>query len=220
MILGLIPARGGSKSIARKNLRRLGDSTLLARAIACAFGAAVFDRVVVSTEDAEIKDAAEDCGAQVIDRPEALAADDTPMLTVVYHALGEIPEADIVCLLQPTAPLRRPEHIRRALTMLKDDLSEPTSVVSVTETVSPEWTFTLDARGLLSHPEHRTIRRQDLEPAYVRDGTVYAFHATNLTAYRDIYGPRCLPLIIPRMQSVNIDTEDDFAEAEWKMGRL
>lgn len=218
MILGLVPARGGSKGLPRKNLRLLGESTLLALAVQCAFRSAAFDRVVVSTEDPEIAREAVKSGAEVLERPERLAQDDTPMLSVVNHAMAEHPEADVIVLLQPTSPLRRPEHVRIALGLLEHGTQKPTSVVSVVAAVSPEWTFGLDVRGLLMSP-CRAARRQDLKPAFVRDGTVYAFYSANLGTYGDIYGPRALPFVIPRADSCNVDSEEDLVEAAWKLGR-
>lgn len=216
MILGLIPARGGSKGVPRKNLRRIGGITLVGLAIKCAFQSMVLDRVVLSTEVSEIAMEGALYGAEVTERPRELAQDGTPMLSVVTHALREHPEAKIVVLLQPTSPLRTPDHIRRALTLLRDDFTEPTSVVSVVETVHPDWVYELDMRGLIEHPA-RASRRQDLPPAFVRDGTVYAFYAKNVAEYGDIYGPRALPLVIHRAHSVNIDSEEDFEEAERRL---
>ena len=110
-VLGLIPARGGSKGIPRKNLAPVGGKPLLTWTVEAAQEASELTRVVVSTDDDEI---AAEAGVEVLRRPAELAADDTPMLDVVRHTVAEL-SPDVVVLLQPTSPLRRAEHVERAL---------------------------------------------------------------------------------------------------------
>src|SRR6059058_989062 len=123
VVLGLVPARGGSKGVPGKNVRPLAGHTLLEYTARAARESGVVDRVILSTDSLEIADAGRRAGLEVpFMRPAALAADDTPMVPVIEHALGEIARhgwsPDIVVLLQPTSPLRRPEHIRDAVAKL------------------------------------------------------------------------------------------------------
>src|ERR687888_2652879 len=117
-VLALIPARGGSKGIPRKNLATLAGRPLLAWTIDAALGSRAVTRTVVSTEDDEIAEAARSLGAEVLTRPPELADDDTPMQPVIAHALGELGAPDVLVLLQPTSPLRRAEHVDEAVELL------------------------------------------------------------------------------------------------------
>src|SRR5689334_9403842 len=117
LVLGLVPARGGSKGVPGKNVRRLAGHTLLDYTARAARDAGVIDRVILSTDSAEIAQAGRRAGLEVpFTRPASLAADDTPMLPVIEHAIAEMTRSgwtpDIIVLLQPTSPLRRPQHIR------------------------------------------------------------------------------------------------------------
>src|SRR5262249_17289269 len=117
LVLGLVPARGGSKGVPGKNVRPLAGRTLLEYTARAARESGVIDRIVLSTDSAEIAEAGARAGIEVpFMRPASLAADDTPMVPVITHAVGELDRqgwsADVIVLLQPTSPLRRPEHIR------------------------------------------------------------------------------------------------------------
>jgi CMP-N-acetylneuraminic acid synthetase len=221
-VLALIPARGGSKGLPGKNIRPLAGRSLVARAGAVARESGVVDRVVLSTDANDIAEEGRRAGIEVpFMRPDALARDDTPMLPVILHALDALEaeqwHADIVLLLQPTSPLRQPAHLRSAVTMLRDSRAD--SVVSVVELprhMSPDYVMQI-ADGALKPflPEGaRTTRRQDARPAYVRDGTVYAFWRDTLERFGSIYGERCLPLVLRPEESVTIDTPGDWAAAE------
>jgi CMP-N-acetylneuraminic acid synthetase len=221
-VLAIIPARGGSKGLPGKNLLPLVGQSLVARAAAAARDSAVVDRVIVSTDSRDIADEARRAGADVpFLRPAALAADDTPMLPVVQHAVetleaeGWTPE--IVVLLQPTSPLRRPAHVREAVMQLRATRAD--SVVSVVELprhMSPDYVMRMtdgELKPFLPEGERHT-RRQDARPAYVRDGTVYVFWRRTLARYGSIYGERCLPLVVAAEDSITIDEPADWATAE------
>ena len=154
-------------------------------------------------------------------RPTALAADETPMLPVVQHAVEAL-EAEgwapgIIVLLQPTSPLRNAAHVRDAVARLRN--SQADSVVSVVELplhMSPDYVMRIvddELKPFLPEGE-RLTRRQDARTAYVRDGTVYAFWRATLTRHASIYGQRCLPLVVPAEESITIDTPGDWAAAE------
>jgi CMP-N-acetylneuraminic acid synthetase len=222
MVLGIVPARGGSKGVPGKNIRPLAGRPLLDYTAQAARESGVLDRIVLSTESAEIADAGRRAGLEVpFVRPAALAQDDTPMLAVLHHAIdalaadGSRPE--IVVLLQPTSPLRRPEHVREAVRLLRETGAD--SVVSVVELprhLSPDYVMRIE-NGLLRPflPEGAAVtRRQDARPAYSRDGTVYAFRRATLERFGNIYGNDCRPLLVNAADSLSIDSPADWTAAE------
>ena len=221
LVLGLVPARGGSKGVPDKNVRPLAGHTLLEYTARAARESGVLDRVILSTDSLEIADAGRRAGLEVpFTRPAALAADDTPMVPVIEHALGEIARhgwsPDIVVLLQPTSPLRRPDHIRNAVAMLRETGAD--SVVTVVELprhLSPDYVMRIDGGRLKPFlPEGaRVTRRQDARPAYSRDGTVYAFRRSTIEQLGEIYGNDCRPLLIDTSDSLSIDSQADWDEA-------
>jgi CMP-N-acetylneuraminic acid synthetase len=221
-VLALVPARGGSKGLPGKNVRSLLGQSLVARAGAAARESGVVDRVIVSTDDPAVAEEARRGGIEVpFMRPAPLAGDDTPMLLVIQHAVDALEAqgwtAEIVVLLQPTSPLRTPTHVREAVTLLRSSGAD--SVVSVVELprhMSPDYVMRVEdgeLRPFLAGGE-RVTRRQDARPAYVRDGTVYAFWRSTLARCGSIYGERCVPLVIPADMSITIDTPEDWAAAE------
>ena len=221
-VLGLVPARAGSKGVPGKNLRVLAGRPLLEYTARAAAESGVLDRVVLSTDSADIADAGRRAGFDVpFMRPATLAEDDTPMLPVVQHAIdslavyGWIPDA--IVLLQPTSPLRRPEHIRNAVELLR--ASGADSVVSVVELprhLSPDYVMRIESgvlRPFLAEGQ-RITRRQDARPAYSRDGTVYAFRRATLERFSNIYGDSCRPLVLSPAESLSIDSPADWDAAE------
>jgi CMP-N-acetylneuraminic acid synthetase len=225
-VLALIPARGGSKGVPGKNVRELGGRPLIGWTIAAALEADV-GPVVVSTDDDAIAAVALDQGAEVpFRRPADLAADDTPTLPVVAHALDELAAAgrsfDVVCLLQATSPFRPPGLIGRCVELLV--ASGADSVVTVRPTPSelhPDWAYGLDAAGGLHlHNGQREpiARRQDLPPVFHRDGTVYVSRAEVVRA-GSLYGSDVRG-VVATGPTVNIDTPADFARAEQLAGEM
>ncbi len=233
-VLGLIPARAGSKGLPGKNIKLLCGKPLLVYAIEAAHQSGVIDQVLVSTDSGEIGAIGHEAGADTLLRPTWLAQDTTPMLDVVRHALEfariytatlpawtgcsveETWAKQIIVLLQPTSPLRTPEHIRRAVQMLRE--SQADSVVSVVPlplTHSPEYVMRLEDGKLVPFLPYRVCqRRQDVRPAYMRDGTIYTCWRKTVTEQHSLYGAHCLPLILAPSESLSIDTPEDWAEAE------
>jgi CMP-N-acetylneuraminic acid synthetase len=222
LVLGIVPARGGSKGVPGKNIRPLAGSTLLDYAARVARESGIIDRVILSTESSEVADAGRRAGLDVpFLRPAALAQDDTPMLPVVQHALetlaAESWQPDIVVLLQPTSPLRRPGHVRDAVTMLRATNADAVvTVVEVPRHLSPDYVMRIDSGRLVPFlPEGaRVARRQDARLAYSRDGTVYTCWRRTLERFGSIYGDDCRPLLIDARDSLSIDSPDDWDEAE------
>jgi len=222
LILGLVPARGGSKGVPGKNVRPLAGRTLLEYTARAARESGVLDRLVLSTDSPEIAAAGRAAGIEVpFMRPASLAADDTPMVPVIMHAIEELQRQgwspDIIVLLQPTSPLRRPEHIRDAVNALRGSTADSVvTVVAVPRHLSPDYVMRIDDGRLKPFLADgaRITRRQDARPAYSRDGTVYAFRRSTLERFGGIYGEDCRPLLIDASQSLSIDSPADWDAAE------
>ncbi len=222
-VLGIIPARGGSKGIPRKNVKLLNGKPLLAYTIESAIAAKRLDRTILSTEDNEIAELGLSLGIDVpFMRPPELSGDEAPTFPVVMHAVEELEKAgdrfEAVCLLQPTNPLRRSEDIDRCIELLESTGAD--SVVTVSEVphqYNPNWVYLQNDYGelTLSTGETRPIaRRQDLPRAFYREGSVYVTRRSVLYRYEDLYGRRLRGYEIDRSRSVNIDTEEDWHRAE------
>jgi len=222
LVLGIVPARGGSKGVPGKNVRPLAGRTLLEYTARAARESGVLDRVILSTDSPEIADTGRRAGLDVpFMRPATLAADDTPMLPVIQHALESLARdgwsPDMIVLLQPTSPLRRPDHIRAAVTTLRDTKADSVvTVVEIPRHLSPDYLMRLDGGRLQPFlPEGaRVTRRQDARPAYSRDGTVYAFWRATIERFGGIYGEDCRPLLIDARESLSIDSPADWDAAE------
>lgn len=228
--LAIIPARGGSKGIPRKNIKHLAGKPLIARTIEPARAAGVFDRVVVSTDDAEIADVARQHHADVpFLRPQALAQDETPTLPVIEHAVqwlkeNEGVEYEYVVVLEPTFPLRTPEHIKEALALLyESDADSVVSVVPVPGHFKPHWQFLLNDNQTLSVFTGEAVRdiiprRQELPVTYTRNGAIYAFKANLLFQENPtMYGEKTVGYLMGEEYSVDIDEPDDWDRAEAKI---
>jgi CMP-N,N'-diacetyllegionaminic acid synthase len=207
-VLGLIPARGGSKGIPRKNLAIVAGRPLLAWTVDAARAATELTSVVVSTDDDEIARAA---GTEVLRRPAELAADETPMLKVVCHAVDEL-EPDVVVLLQPTSPLRRPEHVDASVRLLLESGADAVvSVVEVPHRYRPDALVdVVDGRVV---PRGAVRIRQEKEIVYARNGpAVLAIRSSSLGD--DLYGGDCRPYVMDERDSLDVDTPFDLELAE------
>jgi CMP-N-acetylneuraminic acid synthetase len=226
-VLAIVPARAGSKGIPGKNVKPLCGKPLLAYTAEVIRDAGIFDRALLSTDSEEIAALGRTLGLEApFLRPAALARDDTAMLPVIEHAVAWLEQngakLDIIVLLQPTQPLRRAADVTAAVERLKQEKCDSVvSVVPLPSQLCPDYVMRIDEKGRLVHflPEGAKVtRRQDVRPAYIRDGTVYVFRAATLRNYRSIYGPVCRPLILDPKSSVNLDTEEDWREAERRLG--
>ncbi len=222
-VLGLVPARGGSRGIPRKNIRVLGGQPLLAYTAAAALAARRLARVIVSTEDPEVAEVATRFGLEVpFVRPAALATDDAPSLGVVQHALrwveahGE--QYDAVCLLQPTSPFRQSDEIDGCIALLEDPNADAAMTVRrVPDEYNPHWTYVSGDRGYLrlSTGEANPVpRRQGLPAAYHRDGSVLVTRSAVVLERGTLYGDRVAAYVVDAGPWVDIDTPADWARAE------
>ena len=207
-VLGLIPARGGSKGIPRKNLAPLGGRPLLAWTVDAARGAGELTRVVVSTDDDEIAAVA---GVEVLRRPPELAADDTPMLEVVRHAVAEL-GPDVVALLQPTSPLRRAEHVDACVRLLLESGADAVvSVVEVPHRFRPDSLMdVVDGRVV---PRGTARTRQEKERVYARNGPAVLVRRADRLG-DDLYGGDVRPFVMSARDSLDVDDPDDLELAE------
>jgi CMP-N,N'-diacetyllegionaminic acid synthase len=223
-ILAVIPARGGSKGVPRKNIRLLGDHPLIAYTIQTALAVQKkLHRVIVSTDDEEIASIARHYGADVpFMRPVELGADNARMVPVLQHAVRFIEDQDHihmdwVLLLQPTTPFRAVEDIQAAIRLAQAGGCD--SVISVVQVfhVHPILMKRIENDQLLpfSTEEKEGTRRQDYQPpAYMRNGAIYLTRRDGLINNDSIWGKTIRPYVMPEERSVNIDNEIDFLIAE------
>lgn len=223
-VLGVIPARGGSKRLPGKNLSLLAGRPMLAFTCEAATTSRRLTRVVASTDDADIAGCAREHGVEVpFMRPAALADDAAPTLPVVRHLLDELLrresyQPDVVVILQPTSPLRRAGHIDAAVDTLEATGADSVvSVVEVPHQYNPVSVLTIaDGRlaPFLDDPRTAILRRQDKPVVYARNGAaVYA--VTRGTVERgSLFGADCRPLIMSAEDSVDVDGELDLLLAE------
>lgn len=217
-LLAVIPARGGSKGIPRKNIKALASRPLIGWTIDSAKQALCIDRTIVSTEDEEIANVARNLGADVpFTRPAELAADDTPGMAPVLHAISQLPDYDWVLLLQPTSPLRTAEDIE-GIWQFCQERGAP-SAVSVCEAGKhPYWMYLCNAAQRLEpviKVRPHVTRRQDLPPAYALNGALYLARTDWLLEQQDFIGPETLGYIMPPERSVDLDTLQDWRWVEF-----
>ncbi|MBL8187170.1 MAG: acylneuraminate cytidylyltransferase family protein [Acidobacteria bacterium] len=222
-VLGLIPARGGSKCVPRKNIKLLAGKPLLAYTAEAALAAKRLARVVLSTDDAEIAEVGREFGVEVpFFRPAELAEDSTPTLPVVQHALSFLERHgdrfDAVCLLQPTNPLRRAGDIDACIELMERHAADcVVSVLRVPAEYNPHWVYFLNGDGSLrlSTGEATPIpRRQELPPAFHREGSIYITRRDVVMTQNSLFGARVVGYEMDPSLSVNIDTPDDWKMAE------
>jgi N-acylneuraminate cytidylyltransferase len=228
-ILGIIPARGGSKGVPGKNIKPLNGKPLLQYTASAALAANGLTQVVLSSEDNDIIAAGIAMGLSVpFVRPAHLAQDGTPTLPVVEHVLDFIAEQglqfDAVCLLQTTSPLRPAGFVDAAITKFTDGGAD--SLISVTQVpheYNPHWVFEPSDSGFLrlSTGEREIIpRRQLLPPAYIRDGSIYLVKTSVIRSKQSFYGDSIDWIESNPAYYVNIDTAKDWALAEEKIKQL
>jgi CMP-N,N'-diacetyllegionaminic acid synthase len=224
-VLALVPARGGSKRLPRKNILPLGGRPLIQWSIEAALESGVCSEVLVSTDDYEIAATSRAVGAMVPWlRPAELATDTAASINVIAHAVAcyeqEHGEVEAVLLLQPTSPFRSAESIRGAVQAYAEQSGTArNAVVSVSPASShPAWTFALQHGNL--HPtlgwENFLSRSQDLPPAYSLNGAIYVLPAKDAREALPIVRPGVLPFVMTSYrESLDIDTLDDWKLAEY-----
>jgi CMP-N-acetylneuraminic acid synthetase len=227
-VLGVIPARGGSKGIPHKNIIVVGGQPLLAYTCNAALSSERLTRVILSTDDPNVAEVGQHYGVEVpFLRPVELAQDDIPMLDVLQHALKILQgngnyQPQIVVLLQPTSPLRRAEHIDDAVDiLLKTGADSVVSLVEVPHQFSPVSLMQLEGSRLMPYVEGPPIlRRQDKPRLYARNGpAVLAVQREVLLKKNSLYGDDCRPLVMKVEDSVDIDCPFDLDLVEFLLKR-
>ena len=224
-LLALIPARGGSKGVPNKNIKLLGGKPLINYTIEAALACAEIENLIVSTDSLEIAQVSRTAGANTpFIRPDELATDSSPSIDTVIHAVEFLRDNaglnyDAVCLLQPTSPFRTTEDIREAIQKFSE--SEADSLISVRKVphqFNPHWVFEQNADNnflRIATGESEIIpRRQELPPAYFRDGSIYLVKTEVLLKKRSLYGKKIAFHLSENPIFVNIDTLEDWEEAE------
>jgi CMP-N-acetylneuraminic acid synthetase len=225
--LGLVVARGGSRGLPRKNVLPLAGKPLVAHTVEAARAARSLDRVILSSDDAEIIAAARAAGCEApFTRPAELAGDTSSTVDVALHALDWLERREgyrpaILVLLPATAPLRRAEHIDGAVAALvADEAAE--AVVAVTEADYPPWwmlTIEGDRLRWILPEGARADHRQQLPPAYRPNGSIYAVRTRALREQRTFYPRATGAYVMPREASVNVDSALDLRLAELLLSR-
>ena len=220
-VLALIPARGGSKRVPRKNILKVGGKPLIEWTVRAARKSRYIDHLAVSSDDDTILDLARQLGCDTaLRRPAALASDEAPGIDPVLHALEALPGYDVVVLLQPTSPLRRPADIDACL----EKCSAPGASACVSVTPSrekPEWLVRIDERGRMvplisGNPAQARERAGQL---YLFNGAVYATRVSWLFENREFITPQTRAHVMPEEFSLDIDTPFDLALADFMLQR-
>lgn len=214
-ILCIIPARGGSKGVKLKNIRKLEDKPLIAYTIDAGLESKYGLDVFVSSDHPGILKISNSYGAGIIKRPSDLAEDDSTTIDVLLHALGILDKTyDLIILLQATSPLRTSNHIDEAIQLYME--SECDSLISVCEYEhSPYWSYIIQDKILTPiHKDYINKRRQDLPETCRPNGAIYITTPSNLEKYKGFISPKTLAYPMSMEDSVDIDTELDFQICE------
>lgn len=219
-IVAIIPARGGSKGIKKKNIRLLAGKPLVAYSIEASLRSKYINRTIVSTENDEVSEIGKKYGAEVIKRPEELSGGKTPTIPVLVHAVDYLEEkedylADVIVLLQPTSPLRDASDIDKAIEKFLE--TDPDIVVSVTELkYNPVFYFKMKG-DKLSHfirSKSKITRRQDSQKVYTLNGAIYVMSRQTLKK-DNIYSGDMRAIVMDNEKSIDIDTMGEFKIAEF-----
>ena len=225
-IIALIPARGGSKEVPRKNIRKLVGKPLIQYTIDEAKKTNKINKIFVSTEDEEIAKISKDLGAEIIKRPEELASDTAPTLPVIQHAITEIEKnnekIDAIVLLQTVTPFRTFKDIDKAIDLfIEKNPDSLVSVDSVPKHFNPFWQIEIESDNEIklfmekydSNIKNFKTRRQDLSKTYYRNGAIY-ITKRDILIKDGIYGKNSIAFIMNKKKFINIDTMKDFEKAE------
>ncbi|MEN8884633.1 MAG: acylneuraminate cytidylyltransferase family protein [Flavobacteriaceae bacterium] len=222
-VLGIIPARGGSKGVPRKNIKMLVNKPLLQYTSEVALESNYIDALVLSSDDDEIIEVAKSLGVEVpFKRPVDLSVDSSPTLPVIQHALAYYKsigqEFDAICLLQVTSPFRTVAFLDNAIKkFINVGTDSLVSVKEVPHEYNPHWVFeeTVDGNLKIATGETKIIsRRQELPKAYHRDGSLYITKTSVILEQNSLYGQSISYIESPKEWYVNIDTMEDWEKAE------
>ncbi len=215
--LAIIPARGGSKRLPKKNIMSFGGKPLISWTINAALESLYIDKIIVSTDDPEIYSVAHEFDVDIINRPCELATDNAKTVDVIEHVLRETEqEFDYFVLLQVTSPLRTYEHINMAVEKLLNKNAD--SIISLTEAEhNPLWANKLPDDGVLKNFINDKVmkeRSQDLAKYYRLNGAIYIVNVKKFLDYKTFFYKKSYAYVMPNEVSVDIDTRIDFICAE------
>ena len=226
-IVAIIPARGGSKRIPRKNIKLFHGQPMLAYSIRAAQNSGLFDRIVVSTDDEEIAAMARQLGAETpFVRPAELADDFSTTVDVIRHSVLALQQqgepVDYACCIYATAPFVQPQYLQQGLQQLQ---AHPDKAYAFSVTTFPfpiQRAIRINAAGEIEamHPEHRNTRSQDLEEAYHDAGQFYWARAQAWIERAVVFSSQSLAVILPRYLVQDIDTQEDWLRAEFMYDSL
>lgn len=222
MRLAIIPARGGSKRIPGKNIKPFCGKPMIAWSIAAAQLSECFDRIIVSTDDAEIAQVAQAHGAEVpFVRPPELSDDHTGTIPVIAHAIdwqnthGQA--VSQACCIYATAPFVQAQDLQRGLSVLQTSGAQYAfSVTSYAFPIQRAIRITPEQRVAMFQPEHSATRSQDLEEAWHDAGQFYWGEASAWLAGKPLFSQDAAPVLLPRQRVQDIDTPEDWQRAEWQ----
>lgn len=216
-IITIIPARGGSKGVLRKNVRSLGDKPLIAHSILDAKEAKFVDKVYVSTDDPEIAEVSSKYGAEIINRPDQIAGDTASSETALIHGVSEIEKIgispELIVFLQCTSPIRSGEDIDHAIEKLQAENAD--SLLSVTLSHRFLWEEVDGTSKSINYDYNHRPRRQDMNPQYVENGSIYIFKPWVLKELGNRLGGKISLFPMMEAASWDIDSVLDFEVAEF-----
>lgn len=225
-ILAIIPARGGSKGIPKKNIKLLAGKPLITYSIEAAIKSTHINKVIVSTDDKEIAQISQSHDAEIIIRPKELAKDDSPTIDTIFHALELLKDSyspDILVLLQPTSPLRTSKDIDQAIELFIKNKETSNSLVSIcVSDPSPFSSFKIENGFLIPNfdKKYLKMRRQELPKLYSPNGSIYISSIKDIKKFQGFYGDKIIPYEMPKERSIDIDTMMDFKLVELMLGEL
>ncbi|PQA84838.1 pseudaminic acid cytidylyltransferase [Limnohabitans sp. TS-CS-82] len=220
MKLAIIPARGGSKRIPRKNIKPFAGKPMIAWSIEAAYASGCFDHIIVSTDDAEIADVARAHGAEVpFMRPTELSDDHTGTIPVLAHAVGwmgqQVGPVEFACCLYATAPFVEAQDLRQGLDMLQSSGAQYAfTVTNFAAPIQRSFRITGQQRIEMFNPAQFNTRSQDLEEAYHDAGQFYWGRAQAWLEATPLFSQASVPIVLPRYRVQDIDTQNDWIRAE------
>jgi CMP-N,N'-diacetyllegionaminic acid synthase len=222
-IVVVILARGGSKRLPKKNVRKLGDKPLIAWTIDAAKESKYVDRIIVSTDSSEIAEIAGEYGADVLDRPENLATDEATSESGVLHALewitkNENKTFDYVALLQPTSPLRTAKHLDEAVAFFHEKGNADTLVSVTVFDKNPYWLKRIDKDGFLESYFDSNSSPKVKETVSMPNGAIFLARVPSFMRNKKFYTKRTIGYVMEKKVSIDIDEEFDFNQAEFLQG--
>ena len=219
-MIAIIPARGGSKGLNKKNIRELGGKPLIHWTIKAAIEAEGIDRVILSTDDTEIAELCKTTGVEIpFMRPDSLAQDDSLAIDNYIYTMEKLInefhyEKDEFIVLLPTTPFRNANDIEDAISIFYKNKAD--SVISCCKLSHPiNWTFSVNQFGLIKKKSYELKNRQDEEMKYLPNGGIFILKYSLIKKYYSYYSDNTYAYIMPRERSVDIDTESDFEYAEY-----